>query len=77
MTINSPTSKGGELYGSNGNLTPDIDSSCDKGQHPDKPRLFSKSEKFLGCKDLEVSEGDEDDEISEKHSGNSKEDGEG
>jgi hypothetical protein len=77
MTIYSPTSKGGELYGSNGNLTPDIDSSCEKGQHPDKPRLFSKSEKFLGCKDLEVSEGDEDDESSEKHSGNSKEDGEG
>jgi hypothetical protein len=72
MTINSPTSKGEELYGSNGNLTPDIDSSSDKGQKPDKGRLFSKSEKFLGINDLEVSEGDEDDESSEKHSVNSK-----
>lgn len=76
MTINSPTSKGGELYGSNGNLTPDIDFSGDKGQNPDKGQLFSKSEKFLGIKDLEVSEGDEDDESSEKHSVSSRDHGE-
>jgi hypothetical protein len=67
MTINSFTSKAGELNGSNGNLTPDLDSSGDRAQ--DKGRLFSKSEKFLGSKDLEVSEGDEDAESSEKDDG--------
>lgn len=71
ITTNSPTSKGTQLYGSNGNLTPDLDSSGDRGQvqAQDKNKLFSKSEKFLGSKDLEVSEGDEDDESSGTNDG--------